>query len=146
MATATQPTAPQLADGLPPRVKRQTIPKLARRLLAQLSVLIRQELSLAWAELSQSLGSLLAAATSIVVAGVFLFAGVLLLLSAAVLGLTLVMPAWLAAVLVGAAMLLIGASLLGHGISRVRGTNVRPRLSGESLRKDKDVLTRRAPP
>jgi hypothetical protein len=143
MWTSTQPAESQ-QNGEPRSDEQpQTIRDLLRHLVGQLSILFRQELSLAKAELSQSLPSLLAGATSIVIAGGLLFAGLLVLLSAAVLGFALIMSAWLAAVLVGGIVLLIGASLLWLGISRFRATNVLPRLSAESLRKDKDVLTHR---
>lgn len=121
-----------------------TIRKLLRHLLDQLSMLFRQELSLARAELSQSLTSLRAGAVSVALAGALLFAGLLLLLFAAVLAFALIVPAWLAAVLVGVIVLLIGASLLGLGVSRFRATSIQPKLSGESLRKDREILTRRA--
>jgi hypothetical protein len=39
-------------------------------------------------------------------------------------------------------VLLIGASLLGVGVSRFKAATVPPKRSVESLRKDKDVLTR----
>lgn len=143
MVSSTQPAESQPTHGLQSDTHPQTIPELLRHLLQQLSILFRQELRLATAELSQSLPSLLAGATSVAIAGALLFASLLVLLFAAVLAFALIMPAWLAAVLVGAIVLLIGASLLGIGISRFRATRIQPRLSVESLRKDKDVLTHR---
>jgi len=146
MARSTQPTASQPTDEPQSYEQPQTIRELVRHLLVQLSTLFRQELSLATAELSQSLTVVLGGATSVAVAGALLFAGLLVLLFAAVLGLAFVVPAWLAAVLVGVIVLLIGALLLGLGLSRFRATNLQPRRTAESLRKDKDVLTRQGSP
>jgi hypothetical protein len=142
MATSTEPAIAHTADEPQSRMEPQKISELVRHLLDQLSTLFRQELSLAIAELSRSLSALIAGATSVAVAGALLFAGLLVLLFAAVAGLALVLPTWLAAVVVGAVVVLIGASLLGVGISRFRAATVPPKRSAESLRKDKDVLTR----
>jgi uncharacterized membrane protein YqjE len=143
MATSTDPTMPQAADEPQARMEPQKVSELVRHLLDQVTTLFRQELSLAIAELSRSLSALIAGATSVAVAGALLFAGLLVLLFAAVLGLALVLPAWLAAVIVGVVVVLIGAALLGVGVSRFKAATVPPKRSAESLRKDKDVLTRR---
>jgi hypothetical protein len=143
MATSTDPTMPQAADEPQSRMEPQKISDLVRHLLDQVSTLFRQELSLATAELSRTLTALIVGVTSVAVAGALLFAGLLVLLFAAVTGLALVLPAWLAAVVVGVVVVLIGASLLGVGVSRFKAAAVPPKRSGESLRKDKDVLTRR---
>ena len=144
MTTSTHPTAsPPLTDGLQPGMQPPTIAELTHNLLEQLSTLFRQELHLATVQLSQSLTVLLVGATSVVIAGALLFAGLLVLLCAAVLGLSFVMPAWGAAVLVGSVVMLLGILALSLGISRFRAATAGPWLSAESLRKDKDVLTRR---
>jgi uncharacterized membrane protein len=138
MATSTDPAI----DERQSRMEPQKISELVRNLLDQVSTLFRQELNLAIAELSRSLTVLIIGLTSVAVAAALLFAGLLVLLFAAVTGLALVLPAWLAAVVVGVVVLLIGASLLGVGVSRFKAATVPPKRSVESLRKDKDVLTR----
>lgn len=142
MATSTDPTLPQAAAEPQARaMEPQKISELVRHLVDQVSTLFRQELSLAIAELSRSLTAVIVGLTSVAVAGALLFAGLLVLLFAAVTGLALVLPAWLAAVVVGAVVVLIGASLLGVGISRFKAATVPPKRSAASLRKDKEVLT-----
>jgi len=142
MASSTEPIA-AAADEPQPRMEPQKISELVRHLLDQITTLFRQELSLAIAELSRSLSALIAGLTSVAIAGALLFAGLLVLLFAAVTGLALILPAWLAAVVVGVVVVLIGASLLAVGVSHFKAATVPPRRSAESLRKDKDVLTRR---
>src|ERR1043166_2060228 len=101
MATSTEPAIPQAAAEPQSRMEPQKISELVRHLLDQVSTLFRQELSLAIAELSRSLRALIVGTTSVAVAGALLFAGLLILLLAAVVGLALILPAWLAAVVVG---------------------------------------------
>lgn len=143
MAISTDPKVPQAADDPQSRMEPQRISELLRHLVDQVSTLFRQELSLAIAELSRSLTAVIVGITSVAIAGALLFAGLLVLLFAAVTGLALVLPAWLAAVIVGVVVVLIGASLLGVGVSRFKAATIPPKRSAESLRKDKEVLTQR---
>lgn len=124
----------------------QTTLGLVGHLLDEVSLLFRQEVRLATVEVSRSFSSLLTGATSLAVAGVVLFAGFLVLLAAAVLALALAMPTWAAALIVGGVVTFIGAGLLIAGRAKVRATNLKraAERSVESLREDKDVLTRRA--
>lgn len=141
--TSAQPTraaAPTSGADAP-----QTTVQLLRRLLDELSTLFRQELRLALAEISRSVSQLLLGVSSIAVAGAVLFASLLLLLAAAVLALAQALPAWLAAAIVGSAAALAGYLLLRAGRSRFTATALKPEHSAESLRRDKDVLMRRAP-
>lgn len=140
MATTSAQPTPGLAEA---DRDPQTTLGLLRQLLDELSLLFRQEVRLATAEVSRSLSSLVTGATSLAAAAAVLFAGLLVLLAAAVLGLSLALPAWLAALVVGAAAMLVGFALLGAGRAKFRATTVKPEHTVESLSKDKDVLTRR---
>jgi membrane-bound ClpP family serine protease len=116
---------------------------LVRHLLEEVSLLFRQEVRLATAEVSHRLATLIAGVTSVAAAAAVLFCGLLVLLAAAVLALALAMPAWLAALVVGALCLIVGFVLLGVGRAKFRATNLKPERTVESLAKDKDVLARR---
>ncbi len=122
----------------------QSVGGLLQRLTHELSTLFRQELALAAAEVSQTLGRLLGAVTTTAAGGAMLFSGLLVLLAAAVLGLSQVMAAWLAAVLVGAAVSIIGVVMVLAGVRALPET-LRPARTTHSLSKDKDVLTRKTP-
>jgi hypothetical protein len=118
---------------------------LLRQLLKDLSTLCRQEISLAKADLS---GSLCVARRSIGVlalGGAIVFGGFLALLAAAILGLGVLMPMWLAALTVGVAVVILGGVLLKVGQSGVGAAKLSPMRSKESLRRDKDVLVRSGP-
>ena len=120
----------------------QSVATLAHRLTHELATLVRQELALAGAEFTQTLGKTLAAATAVASGGAVLFAGLLVLLAAAVLGLSHIMAAWLAALLVGFVVSVIGVAAVVAG-ARLLPQTLRPERSLHSLSKDKDVLTRK---
>jgi type IV secretory pathway TrbD component len=119
----------------------QSVATLVHRLTHELATLVRQELALAAAEFTQTLGKTLAAATTAAAGGAVLFAGLLVLLAAAVLGLSHIMAAWLAALLVGIVVSVVGIATVVAG-ARALPQTMRPVRSARSLSKDKDVLTR----
>src|SRR6185437_9380717 len=120
----------------------QSVTTLLRRLTHELTTLFRQELALAVAELTQTLSRTLIGVGTAAAGGAVLFAGVLVLLAAAVLGLSHVMPAWAAALVVGAIISVIGIAAVLAG-KRALPASFRPTRTTRSLSKDKDVLTRK---
>ena len=120
----------------------QSIATLVHRLTHELATLVRQELTLAGAEFAQILGKTLAAATAVAAGGAVLFAGLLVLLAGAVLGLSHIMAAWLAALLVGIVVSVVGIAAVVAG-ARALPQTLRPERSARCLSKDKDVLTRK---
>lgn len=120
----------------------QSIATLLHRLSHELATLFLQELALAGAELTRTFGRALTAATTATAGGAVLFAGLLVLLAAAVLGLSHIMAAWLAALLVGLIVSITGIATIAAGTHALPET-LRPRRSIRSLSKDKDVLTRK---
>lgn len=116
---------------------------LLRRLVDELSTLIRQELALATAEISRSMRVLLTGAASLAVGGAVLYTGFLALVAAAILGLAKVLAPWLATVAIGGAILIVGAVLVITGIRSLDPSTLKPSRTTESLRRDKDVITRR---
>jgi uncharacterized membrane protein YqjE len=142
MATRSASPLPD-ANQAPPSTEAASTTELLRRLTEQLVTLFRQELRLATAELSQALTKLLSGVISAAAGGAMLYAGFLVLLAAAVLGLAVVWPAWLAALAVGAAVTLVGLVLLYRGKKTVDPSSLKPQRTIDSLQQDKDVLTRR---
>ena len=121
----------------------QSVAALLQRLTRELAMLLRNELALASAEFTQALRKTLAAAVIAALGGAILFGGLLALLAAAVLGLSHVMTAWLAALVVGSAVSIIGAATLSIGSRSLRAQNLKPHRVSRSLLKDKDVITRK---
>lgn len=120
----------------------QSVTGLVHRLTRELATLFRQELALAAAEVTRTLGKILAASATAAAGGAILFAGSLVLLAAAVLGLSHIMADWLAALLVGGLVSVVGIAALVAAARALPETFV-PKRSARSLSKDRDVLTRR---
>jgi len=146
---ASQPYGPYGASGAPGHPghdrerESQSAFALLRRLTDELTTLLQQELALATAEIFRSMRVLLAGAASLAAGGAVLFMGLLAMLAAAVLGLATVLQPWLAALVIGAAVALIGLVLVRVGIRSLDPSTLKPSRTAESLRKDKDVITRR---
>src|SRR4051812_29337451 len=86
---------------------------LWHQLTTQLSTLLRQELKLARIELQQSLKPLWSSVGTLFAGLALVYTGVLLAIAAAVMGLALWMPAWLAAFTLAAVTLIAGAACIG---------------------------------
>jgi xanthine/uracil permease len=112
----------------------------------ELSKLVRQEGQLMKAELSEKVSEAGAGVGSLTVGGAVLFAGFLILLLAAVaalndaMGTFAVENPWVSPLIIGLIVVIIGAVLLQKGRSNLRAKNLVPKKSGESLRRDSEVL------
>ena len=124
------------------QAEKETVVSLLRRLMDDVSKLFRQELALATAEISQSLTKILAGTASVAIGGAILFAAFLVLLASAVLGLSNVMEPWLAALIIGVIVGVVGYVMLHKGIKTFNPAELKLTRSPESLRQDKEVLTR----
>ena len=100
--------------------KDPTVGELARQLPEQISRLVREELRLAQLEMTQKGKRAGIGAGMLGGGGVIALYGVAALLAGAILALTLVLPAWASALIVGGALLLVSAALAGLGRKRVQ--------------------------
>jgi hypothetical protein len=117
----------------------RSIGGLFKDVMQELSSLFQNETELAKAEVSEKVSQIGAGVTSLAIAAVVLVAGLIILLLAAVYGLSLIWPQWLAALVVGGAVTLIGIILLLVARSKLRPQNLAPQRTTESIRKDKAV-------
>lgn len=108
-------------------------------LVSEVTALMRQEMLLAKTEISEKISQLGLTGASLAAGGAVLFAGFLVLLSAAVLALALVVPAWLAALSIGAVVAIIGGVMLMKGLRDLRAEELAPRRTIQSLKKDKQL-------
>jgi len=122
-----------------PRMQR-SFGALVADLFRETAELLRGEVRLAKAELAEKVTQVESGAVSFVVAYVLSFLGVLFLLEAAVIALANVVPAWLAAVIVGAVVLAIGLIFLSKARKNLSVKNMTLKATSESLRRDKQVL------
>ena len=115
---------------------------LVRQAAEQISTLIRDELALAKAEMSEKASRAGKGAGLFGGAGLVSLYGVLGVLAAVVLLLALVMPAWVAALLVGVVLLVIAGVLALAGRSQVRqATPPVPEEAVRGVRADIDTVT-----
>jgi hypothetical protein len=114
----------------------RSVAGLFGQLARETSRLIRQEIALARAEVLDRLGQLGTGAAELAIGGVLAFAGFLVLLASAVLGLSNVLPAWLAALIVGVVVLAIGGFFVLKGRRDVEPANLVPRRTLRTLRDD----------
>jgi hypothetical protein len=117
----------------------RTIGALIRDLMHELTLLVRNEAELARAEISEKVSQAGFGVASLAIAAVVLLGGFIILLHAAVYGLALVWPQWLAALVIGGAVTLIGLLLLLAARRKLRPQNLAPRRTTESIRKDQAI-------
>lgn len=123
-------------QSVPPRPKRSLL-SLVTDIPALIQELFHREVELLKAELIAKLKALGIGAGMLVGAGVVLLFMVGVLLTSAVLALSLVMPGWLAALIVAAFLLVVAGilALIGYRVLQ-RGIPPVPTESIESLQKD----------
>jgi hypothetical protein len=126
------------ADVEEPRGRRSGRPvsALLSDLAGETSTLVRQEIALFKAELSEKLTRMGVGTGALVAAGVIAFSGWLALLAAAILGLSHVLAPWLSALVVGVVVIALGAGLALFGKSRLKADALVPRRTLNSLRED----------
>jgi hypothetical protein len=121
----------------------ETAAGLVRRLVDDLSILLRKELALARVEVTQALDDAKKGLAGVAVGGAVLYAGFLALLAAVILMLSRVMPAWGAALLVGAITLIAGYAMIKAAQKKLAPSNLKPERTQEALRRDKEEFQRR---
>ncbi len=105
------------------------------------STLVRQEVTLAKTELTQTVTQVGKDVGVLAVGGAIAYAGLLALLAALVLGLiALGLPAWLSALIVGVVVAGAGYALVQRGLSALKAVNLAPRQTMETLTEDVSAL------
>jgi len=123
----------------------QSATGLLSTLASDVSELMRGEMHLARAEVSQAVNDAKTGAASLVTGGVVLLTGLILLLGAIAMALaefTALAP-WSATLIVGLVVAVIGAILLKTGTSKLSADNLAPTRTQASLEKDKNMVERK---
>jgi fatty acid desaturase len=120
----------------PPPESNRPITALLSGLVDQTGLLVRQEMALFRAEMTEAMGRAGRGAAALAAGGACVFGGFLVLLAAGVLGLATVLPPWLAALIVGVVCLVLGALFLLLGRNRLNAEALRPRRTLRSLREN----------
>ncbi len=105
--------------------------------------LVRQEIALARAEMSQKVSTAQNGLTSVAIGAAILLAGLFIILQAVVAGVAMILPPdlapWLAPLIVGVVIAIIGYILLKGGRSKLKSDKLMPHRTMDSLMRDKNV-------
>jgi hypothetical protein len=130
-----------------PQAKREfSLANLFTDLTREFSTLVRQETQLIKAEVSEKVSDAKTGAGEIVAGGAVLLVGFLILMLAAVAGLNQMLGTtgveypWLSPLIVGLLVMAAGVLMLLWGRHSLQIKALVPRRSGESLRRDTEVL------
>jgi hypothetical protein len=103
----------------------------------ELGMLVRQEITLARAEVSEKVALVAKDLGYLAIGGAVAYAGFLAIIAAVIIGLAAVgLPWWLSALLVGAIVAGIGYMLVQKGLTALRNQDLGPKHTVESLRED----------
>lgn len=119
------------------RLRESPTSELSRRLLTDVRLIFGRQAQLAKLELEDKGSRLRTAGVEIAAAAVVAVFGVGVLIAAAVLALTIVLPAWAAALIVGAVLVAVAAVLFLMGRARLRSLgSLAPTETLEATRED----------
>lgn len=116
----------------------RSLPELLGALTQDIVTLVRQEMRLAKAELSQKAAYIAKNAGLLAMGALVGYAGILTILVALVLLLAKLVPLWVSALISGATLTLIGGMLVSKALSALRSENLAPQQVLQSLQEIKN--------
>jgi tetrahydromethanopterin S-methyltransferase subunit G len=116
----------------------RSLGELFAELSQETSTLVRQEVALAKAEMSQQASRVGKDIGFLAVGGAILYAGFLVILAAVTIILAEFMPWWLSTLLVGIVVAGVGFGLVQKGRKDLKQTNLVPQQTIETLKEDKE--------
>lgn len=130
----------------------RSLASLFSELTQEISALVRQEVALARAEISEKVGQVGTGIASLAAGGMIVLIGLFFLAQALVFGVAALLQlvvsaetaAWLAPLLVGLVIALIGWALISKGRSNLAASNLAPRRTAESLQRDTEFAREQA--
>lgn len=119
-----------------PMKQERSLGELFSELAGETSMLVRQEVALAKAELSQKAAQVGRNVGLLVVGGAVAYAAFLAVMAAVIIGLSYAIPPWAAALVVGVVVGIAGGALLFKAAYALKETDVTPRQTVETLKED----------
>ena len=113
---------------------------LFSELAGETGQLIRQEVALAQAELTTKATQVGKNVGFLAVGGAVAYAAMLAILAGVIMGLSYLMPAWIAAILVGAVVGIAAFVLISSALAELKKTNSKPEETVESIKEDAQWL------
>lgn len=111
---------------------------LFAELANETTTLVRQEIQLAKAEMTQKATSAGRDVGMIGAGGALAYAGLLALIAALIIGLGRFMPMWLSALIVGIVVIGIGYALIQRGLTALKHIDPTPQQTIQTLKEDKE--------
>ena len=114
------------------------IGELFGQLSEDMTLLVRQEVQLARAELSEKLSRLTTNLVSVIAGGFVAYVGALALVAALILALNDLasISPWVSALIVGAVLAIAGYAMLRRGVSELKRVDLAPRRTVENIKDD----------
>lgn len=124
-------------SGVGPDRTDKPLSSLLSELATETTTLVRKEVELARAEMSEKMNQAMTGAATLMAGGFVAFAGFIFLLLSATIGLSNWVADWLAALIVGAVVAVIGFVMVQAGRKRLSARNLEPKRTLETLQEDK---------
>jgi hypothetical protein len=118
------------------RKEERSIGELFSELANETSTLIRQEVALAQAEITRKATSAGKNVGYLAAGGFVGYAGLLAIIAGVIMGLSYFIPAWLAAIIVGAIIGVVSYVLVTSALTALRNMDVKPTETVESIKED----------
>jgi hypothetical protein len=119
-----------------PANSERSLGELFTELAGETGTLVRQEISLAQAEITRKATKAGRNVGVLVVGGAVAYAGVLTLIAAVVLGLATFIPAWLSALLVGLVIAVVSYFMISNALAELKKTDPVPHDAIENITED----------
>ncbi len=125
-----------MADANPKKgpVREQGLGALFADLSDKTTLLIRQEINLAKEEVKEKVKRAALDVVSFLIGAFVAYIGLLALIAAAALALALVLPDWVATLIVGLVVIAVGGILVWVGINSLKDINLKPERTIETLK------------
>jgi hypothetical protein len=118
------------------RKEERSIGELFSELANETSTLIRQEVALAQVEITRKATSAGKNVGYLAAGGFVGYAGLLAIIAGVIMGLSYFIPAWLAAIIVGAIIAVVSYVLVSSALTSLRNMDVKPTETVESIKED----------
>lgn len=118
----------------------RSLGELFSELANETGTLVRQEVALAQAEITQKASSVGKNVGYLVVGGAVGYAAALALIAALIIGLANFIPAWAAALIVGVVVGMIAYMMISSALTKLKRTELTPRETVETLKEDAQWL------
>lgn len=118
------------------RIEERPLGELFSDLVTETTTLVRNEVALAKVELTQKATKLGANIGSLVIGGAIGYAALLAICAAVILLLDRVMPAWVAALVVGVVVGIVSWLFVSKAIATLRSMELKPQETVESIKED----------